>query len=361
MTRNYLSDFHCHLNGSFSLEFLKARAERNDCVAIYRRLEKIRAHYLTLTKEQPKQGYPEQLLQLVWQQFSLIHLIIKTLDDIEHGVVDVARHTPAKYIEIRTSPKRMGQSSLDDYINAFERGLHYVNADITLGTKACGLLSLDRSTITVPKAKHLIDSVYANVQGPIRGIDISGNPLAKRELTGQSLQQVLCHALERSIGIAIHMGETDSIQERKDTDTVLALLETWCEKSYDKQDYIRCKVRLGHCIYLTDEQKNRIKALQLPIEVCPTCHNKLNWHINNTPHPVTKIYSSWGEPILIGTDDNTVFGSNALDEFNNALPFFKNPNKLTPLEIQKLQIKYRFGNEQILIDSIIEQSVDTIC
>ena len=39
------------------------------------------------------------------------------------------------------------------------------------------------------------------------------------------------------------------------------------------------KVRLGHCIYLTQQQKERINKLGIPIEICPSCHSKLNWHL----------------------------------------------------------------------------------
>lgn len=152
-------------------------------------------------------------------------------------------------------------------------------------------------------------------------------------------------ALEKEVSIAIHMGESDTDIEKQDTDAVLEVLEQW------KQDHPNSakslflgKIRLGHCIYLTQQQKERIRALELPIEVCPTCHKKLNWHLEEKQHPVASIYADVSENLVVGTDDDAIFGGRMDNEFNQFIRFFSNIKNLSRKEIKEHQSEFRFSN-----------------
>lgn len=123
------SDLHCHLNGSFSLGFLKQLAEKNKCMDLYATYEKLRKEYLEATKEQPANGYPKQTIDMVWVRFGLIHKMVQDLDDITQGTIAVVKNSQAKYLEIRTTPKAMAGKSRDDYIDAFEAGLKAIKRD----------------------------------------------------------------------------------------------------------------------------------------------------------------------------------------------------------------------------------------
>ncbi|ARH00404.1 hypothetical protein [Legionella micdadei] len=337
------SDLHCHLNGSFSLPFLYKVAGKNGRLDEYTRLVELRESYLIKTKEQPADGFAEEDVKLVWEQFALIHKIIQTLDDIHLGTIDVIRNSLAKYLEIRTTPKGIDKKSREEYITAFEQGLIDASLDSSIEKKAFGLLSLDRTYHSLEVAKEFMARVTNSREGVLKGIDICGNPLSSRTLRGDDLKQLIDEALNRNIGLTIHMGEADTEIERQDTDTILTALEKWVEEyASQKEKPLHGKVRLGHCIFLTESQKVRIRKLNIPIEVCPTCHSKLNWHLENSPHPVTDIYSDLSEAITFATDDEIIFGASIKDELRKGLRFFTNRLNLTLKEIKANQAQFRF-------------------
>ena len=344
MTKKHTSDLHCHLNGSFSLEFLKIAAAKNKCMDVFDQLVIVKQDYLQRTSQQPTDGFPVELLGLVWKQFGLIHKIIQDLTDISEGVVDVVQNATAKYLEVRTTPKPMASKSRDDYIDAFESGLVRANQKFT-NKKAIGLLSLDRATHTREDAQHFISRIVTSPNKVLAGLDISGNPLANRTLTAGQLSEVIQLVLNSGLAIAIHMGESDSDIERQDTDAVLSALEHWksLQHAQDKNP-LHSRVRLGHCIFLTELQKDKIAKLGIPIEVCPTCHSKMNWHLEKDPHPVTAIYKDLSDPIAVGTDDEVVFGGSAKSEFNKCVRFFSNNQQLNRKELKTHQSSFRFSS-----------------
>jgi len=76
------------------------------------------------------------------------------------------------------------------------------------GNKKCegkkiarGLLSLDRTIHTEKMSYEIIDRVVLEKKrnGLLVGIDISGNPLGERKLTGEGLAAVLIYALKIDI------------------------------------------------------------------------------------------------------------------------------------------------------------------
>ena len=337
------SDLHCHLNGSFSLEFLKRTAEKNNCMETYNEYEQLRQHYLELTQEQPTEGFPKKMIDMIWGLFGLIHKIVQNLEDITQGTIDVAHNSEAKYLEIRTTPKAINGKSRNDYIDAFEEGLSSANFQNDKKS-AYGLLSLDRTIHTIEDASDFLQRILNSPKKVLVGIDISGNPLGKRTLSGEDLAKVVTMALENKVSIAIHMGESDTEIEKQDTDAVLDALEHWHKEHLDDVNAsFSGKIRLGHCIYLTEQQKDRIRTLALPIEICPTCHKKLNWHLEDMEHPVASVYSDVSENLIVGTDDDAIFGGRMNHEFNQFIRFFSNKTNLSRKEIKEHQSSFRFG------------------
>ena len=168
--------------------------------------------------------------------------------------------------------------------------------------------------------------------------------MGKRTLTGDALGETILLALNSGISIAIHMGEVDTLIEKNDIDIILSALEAWVGLqpllSYNP---LHGKVRLGHCIFLTEEQQEKIAALGIPIEICASCHKHMNWHLETSPHPVTGIYADVKEALVSGTDDQTIFGSSAKDEFNHLLSFFPNKEGMSRKEIKEHQATFRFS------------------
>ncbi|MCL9683707.1 hypothetical protein [Legionella maioricensis] len=338
------SDLHCHLNGSFSLQFLEKTAKKHDCLEIYHQFLKLRQEYLEQTENQPESGYSQELLNKAWKLFGLIHKIIQDVEDITLGTIDVAINSGARYIEIRTTPKEIGGKSLNAYIDAFEAGLSEIKKDKEIKKEVYGLLSLDRTIHQVSDAQHFIERVLKSPNKVLVGLDICGNPEGNRTLSGEHLAKVITLALENQISIAIHMGETDTDIEKQDTDAVLNALELWKNKqSPQEKNPFLGKVRLGHCIFLTQEQKEKIRSLGLPVEVCPTCHKKLNWHLESKEHPVASIYDDVSGNLVVGTDDDVIFGSPIKSEYKEFMRFFKNISAMPKEQLKIHQAEFRFG------------------
>ncbi|WP_131779972.1 hypothetical protein [Legionella bozemanae] len=343
MTKKHTSDLHCHLNGSLSLSFLEKTAKKNNCIEIYEELIRVRTEYLQKTTQQPEHGYSKELIAIIWKQFGLVHKIIQNLIDISDGVVDVVESSKAKYLEIRTTPKEMANEPRNKYIDSFVSGLLQANQKIT-DKKAVGLLSLDRTLHNLDDANYFIDRVLTSPDKVLVGLDISGNPVANRTLAGNELAKVIQLALNKGVAVAIHAGESNTAQERQDTDAVLTALEEWISQHPDKnKNPLHGKVRLGHCIYLTTQQKDRINKLGIPIEVCPSCHSKLNWHLEAEPHPITTVYQDLSDPVVLGTDDELIFGASAKAELNKFLGFFSNKQQLSRKQIKEHQSSFRFS------------------
>jgi adenosine deaminase len=307
-----LSDLHMHLNGSFSLGFLEKTAVKNNVMESFQALLNLREQYAAFLKSNTSPDFLKDSIVLIWGQFTQIHNIIQSLDDVTAGTIDAIISSKAKYMEIRTRPKAMNEASWEDYVDAFINGLQQANDKC-----ARGILSLDKTKDDLDRAFKLINRVEQekNSTGLLVGIDFSGSPVDPRTLTGATLETVLKYALEKNIGIALHIGEAETATESADIDIILRVLKAWYEKnSQQDKNPLHGKVRLGHGIFLTAQQRALIKQLEIPIEICPTCHSKVNWWQQDTAHPVTQIYQHWSEPVISGTDDEIIFGANAEEE-----------------------------------------------
>lgn len=345
MFEHKVSDLHMHLNGSFSLDFLEKMAKKNNAIREFGELNDIREKYNTLIQQETG-GKHEKSIPLIWKQFSLIHKIIQTLDDIQEGTVNVIEHSIAKYMEIRTTPKSMGDSSWDKYVDAFVKGLKRGNEKYKDKKLACGLLSLDRTVHDEKMAYQIIDRVVSEKKdhGLLVGVDISGNPIAERKLTGDGLANVVRYALNQEIGIAIHIGEADTAIEKQDVDILLEVLMQWCEEKQNfSKEFFYGKVRLGHAIFLSEQQKSIIKELQIPIEICPSCHEKMNWWDVSDSHPIKTVYEFWNQPIATGTDDELIFGGDAKKENKRVLELFGYSEDEKKRKAREHQSKFRFS------------------
>lgn len=279
-------DAHLHLNGSISLEYLKNAAIRNDCLNVYQKL---------VSEDN------------LWNKFGLVHQIIQTAEDIKLAVVDVVEHSKAGILEIRTTPKMIKNKGLEVYIQSFVQGLIEAK-NLYPNKKARGLLSIDRTRHSLKEAKWIIDEAVKEKQssGMIVGIDLSGNYLTERSLTGSDLYDAIKYALAKDIGLALHVGEIDSDVERQDFDLILKAIDEY-------QGAIHGKVRLGHAAYRTASQDEIIKKHMIPVEICPSCHRYLEWWKEDKPHPILTLYQ-FRTQVIPGTDDELLFGSNAKDE-----------------------------------------------
>lgn len=307
---------HLHLNGSVSLDYLKQTAQRNKCVD----------YYEAFIKEKD-----------IWVKFGLIHKIIQSTADIKAATIDVVKNSTAHFLEIRTTPKALNDESVDDYINAFVQGLKEATEQFE-GKKARGLLSIDRSRHNLEDAKDIIDRALKLKQatGMIVGIDLSGNFKAKRKLTGQDLYEAMKYGLSKDIGLALHVGEDKTEIESSDFDVILKAIS-----EYEGQ--IHGKVRLGHAIYRTQAQDKIIAKLQIPVEICPSCHDYMGWAQVDQPHPILTLYKNRRQ-VLAGTDDSVIFNCDDKKEqetLDSMLQVSQEYKQLKPDEQDKAIAEYR--------------------
>ncbi|MGD9592113.1 MAG: hypothetical protein AB7V32_06300 [Candidatus Berkiella sp.] len=290
---------HVHLNGSISAKYLFDAAVRNQCEQFYT-------------------GFVNEAD--LWQKFGWIHKIMQTPEDIRLATLDVVEHSKADILEIRTTPKEMKGHSIDGYIDAFVAGLTEAVNKFPQ-KRARGLLSIDRSRHTLTDAKQIIDAALEQKQknGMIVGIDLSGNFNGKRTLTGNELYDAIKYALSLEIGVALHVGEIDSIDEKTDFDLLLKAIQEYGGKIYGK-------VRFGHAIFRTKEQDEIIGKLKIPVEICPSCHQTLDWWKANEPHPILTLYQHHAR-VIPGTDNSLLFACDEQNEQQTLDAFMQVPDK----------------------------------
>jgi adenosine deaminase len=345
------SDLHMHLNGSFSMAYLEMLAMRNHCVEEFTKLKQLREEYQVMLKQGINERSFAGYVNLIWAQFGAIHKIVQTLDDIREGTIDVVGSSKARYLEIRTTPKIMpGASPENNYVTAFVNGLVAANAKYEGKKVARGILSIDRTVHNLDDARDLIDVVVAekNDSGMLIGIDLSGNPLAKRVLTGEQLGEAIQYALYNQIGVALHVGEVDTQIEKDDVDHMLKALIVWRDQQPPSdRNHFHGRVRLGHGIHFTEDQRTTIRNAQIPIEICPSCHEQLNWWNRNAPHPVTNIYSFWRDPVVSGTDDEIIFRGAAKKENRRLLKMLGFEKDHDKEEAREHQSQFRFSHNRV--------------
>jgi adenosine deaminase len=335
---NKTSDLHMHLSGSVSMDFLAEVATKNKVETVFEELQKVRRQYDALAGTPPS-------VDLIWQQFALIHKILLTLNDIHVATINAIANSKASYLEIRTTPKALAGKQWQDYVDTFIAGLIVGNNQSVKTKVAYGILSLDRTLHDKTFAMQVIDRIVAEQTRTnlLVGVDISGNPVAPRKLSGADLAAVLQYALSQSIGVAVHLGEVETAVEKAECDTILEVFSTWQKQQPASQaNPFHGKVRLGHGIYLSAQQQRLIKDLQIPIEICPTCHEKLHWWQQDKPHPVTAIYQFWQDPVVSGTDDEIIFGANAEQENLRLLRVLQFKETQDVNQAREHQAKFRF-------------------
>jgi adenosine deaminase len=299
-----LYDSHLHLSGSVSHALLERMAHKKDKMDIFNKFI-ANVALIEKLKEDLEAGKDvnSDIIKLIFGQFNLIYEII-TFNDYLECIDDIVENTLAAHLEIRTTPKLADGSINNDSVGCFLAGLRKHKGG---SKKVRGILSLDRTKYNLNLGRKIVDIVAKHEE--LVGIDISGNPDAPRTLSGEPLGELINYALDKEIGVTIHMGESKSQVEVDDINIILTTLER--RRAENKSI---SKVRFGHCIYLTPEQKERIRKLGIPIEIAPTCHRMLGWWKQDKPHPAADIYPKEPMMFLSGTDDITLFNSSIKNE-----------------------------------------------
>lgn len=278
-------DYHLHLSGSVSREFLHtlARSDNRDDLC-----EKLHDKNLSIGL------------------FSVAHQLLNSNERIYLATLDVIEKSKAPYLEIRTGLRDFnGGNNYQGYLDSFLQALRDAKKPVK------GFLSIDRFKHEQNYIDFVVNAAREN-SDVILGIDISGfMPGAQRILVKELLAQTIEKILEAGLIVTIHLGETYTPEEELDTDTVFTTL---CRLLKNYPLYHQ-QIRLGHVIFLNEAQREILWQMKFTCEFCPSSFRYLtrgiSYDVRN--HPILLACKN-GAKILLGTDDTLVFQTSYLRE-----------------------------------------------
>ncbi len=286
---------HIHLGGSLLISHLHAIASETDQKALSLFLERVKGGV----------RYED-----VFGAFALISRIVTSNQKIEDGTFylceELKRRDNVHHVEIRSGLKSFdGPGNEEGYLQAILAGIkraasHQISATVLLSVKRSDSMEFVEKTVHLAKK-------YMN-QGVV-GIEISGD-----STTGDIRPLIATIQKAKKLGLMLtaHIGESS-----KETDQMLILSELTPD-------------RVGHAVNLTPTAKDWIKSKKIPVEVCPTSARLCTMHGPDETHPWLREYLDNGHPIIIGSDDPTVFNVTLSEEYD-ALQKIMGPDAICQL------------------------------
>lgn len=274
------ADLHLHAGGAFPLSFLEKHASPSQ-------LEKLKQICAKILKGMD--------YELSFEVFPIISAIVNTNDLLEKGILaicEAAKEDGVETLEIRTGLKQL-DGSIEEYLEACLRAIK------KSPVKAALILSIRRNSNPDEVSKTLFLAVNYMQKGVV-GIDISGiSTLGDIKPYIEPLKQ----AKRAGLKIVAHVGESF-----KETDQMLILESLQPD-------------RVGHGVCLSKEAEKWILKTKTPVEVCITSALVTQMHTKEERHPWIQKYKECGHPIIVCSDDPTVFGT-LTDEYRKLLDYF---------------------------------------
>ena len=296
------AELHIHAGGAFPPGYLLEIANDEELLELTQFIDKL------------KQGmdYKE-----AFAVFPLISRIVNTNERLEEGAFRICESLKAdgvKVAELRSGLKRLAGSDEKGYLKALLRGVQRAQSE-SFSCKV--ILSVQRDS-TKEFVEKTVELATQYMYRGVVGIDISGD-----STKGTIKQHITTLQKARSAGLFItaHIGES---YEEIDQMDILQKLKPH---------------RIGHGVCLCLPAIAWIKEHKIPVEVCPTSARLVSMHQPNEIHPWIIEHRDNGHPIVICTDDPTVFGVNVSDELYS----LKNILTLDQItEIAKSGLKHAF-------------------
>lgn len=306
-------DLHCHLDGSFSPEFIKEALG----------LPKVTDSLITRLKAPADCSSLTQYLTY----FDLPISAIQTKQNITQGVLDTlsqAASENVKYIELRFAPTcSVNQElSLTDVYEAAIQGTK-------LGLERYGIYS----NIILCAMRHnsldtnrkILHTMADYVGHGICGLDIAGD---ESQFPNQLFQQFFMEAKDMGIPFTIHSGECGSTEN-------VRLAYQYGAK------------RIGHGIALIKDQEliKDIKAQGIGLELCPTSNFQTRAWSDMSSYPL-RAFLDYGLLGTINTDNRTVSNTNMTTELTLAMDKL-NIKEEDLLTIYKNSVEISFADDNI--------------
>lgn len=306
-------DLHCHLDGSFSPEFIRKALK----------LPAIDDQLITKLKAPADCSSLTQYLTC----FDLPISAIQTKENIINGVLDVlsqASSENVKYMEIRFAPTCSVNENLS-LTDIYEAAI----AGTKLGLEKYGIYS----NIILCAMRHhqpdtnlkVLESMADYVGHGICGLDIAGD---ESQFPNQLFQELFSKAKDMGIPFTIHSGECGSTENVK----------------------LACQYgakRIGHGIALIHDINlmQDIKSAGIGLELCPTSNFQTRAWSDMSTYPL-RDFLDYGLLGTINTDNRTVSNTNMTTELTLAESKL-NIREEDLLTIYKNSVEISFADDNI--------------
>ena len=256
-----------------------------------------------------QQNYPElqvlkgdqRSLSQCFQLFDAVHDLVSSIAILKRITKECIQDFAMEnciYLELRTTPRHdIPNVTAQQYVNAVVETIRACQLEeITENITVRLLLSISRAQDPTI-ALQTVDLAGQSDRNIVVGLDFSGNP-SKGDVN------TFLPAFQRArdmykLPITFHIGEINDPVE------VEVLLNNTTKKD-----------RLGHGLFLTAEQTQRLLDQQICIEICPTSNVRTLELTSLDQHPTLSTWLQAEEyPICISTDDRGVFKTTLSNEY----------------------------------------------
>ncbi|KAL5726843.1 adenosine deaminase [Ranunculus cassubicifolius] len=332
-------ELHAHLNGSIRdstlLELAKVLGEKG--AVVFADVEHV------IMKN-------DRSLVECFKLFDLIHLLTTDHETVTRITKEVIEDFAAEniiYVELRTTPKKneakgmTKRSYVEAVINGFRAvdsvDISFIPSDLSWETSRRNLsgngtarkhifvrllLSIDRRESTMAAMETVQLALELRDFGVV-GIDLSGNPVVGN---WDTFVQPLLFAREKGLPITLHCGE---VKNRKEVQDML--------------DFV--PQRIGHAIFLEEQQWKQLKLSKIPVEICLTSNVRTECVASIDNHHFVDLYES-KHPIALCTDDTGVFSTSLSQEYMLAASAF-DLGEEEMFNLGKRSIEFVFADEAV--------------
>jgi len=294
---NHLVDLHMHLGSAATAHSLWEMAHQRGVTLP----EKNYWKFLDLVKISHKTDF-----QKYHNYFDMTQMIQSSPDSIEKSVHEAIslsyRKGNVDLVEIRFNPMRRNKDRLYDLDRViFSAIVGMKKATMIYPVKAGLILEMDRR-FSPKKNQIIVEKAIKFRNEGIVGIDLSGPNVD--DFSMKSIQKPVEKAKSHNLGVTIHTGEAQPIEEMWE---VLKLLNP---------------NRLGHGIRAYKDQKlmDEIVKRDICLEVCPTSNvilsNVKNWL---EVHQIIDTFLNHGVKFTINSDGPVFFNTNVKKEYETLL------------------------------------------
>ena len=300
-------ELHAHLFGSITQDQLLNLLKDRGCIEQYNEFKQIKDSLNFNT--------------IFDKAFTYLPSVTHNIEDLKIIVRHVLQNFISDnviYIELRSSPKRLGGLGYKDYFRCIIEEFKAHSSLIT----ARFIVSISR---TLPPCQYegIIDQIKS-VDPDMKyivGLDFSGDA---RMNNFKDYLHIMKEAREAGYKITLHTPELE---------TGIAELNTIIDFKPE---------RLGHFIFYEEYQLQKVKELEIPIEICPTS----NYVVRNlNSHHFIDLVNSGIKKMTICTDDILLFKASLSEEW---LLFMDK----TKLDINQIFDIYYESIEYVFDDSV---------